>query len=92
MGVTEGGWDRLQDRARTLGDRDGNDKPLAEGEDDDDNEYGKNSNITNKDDEYAIGVDGVDEPLDKGDDECNILSAAPARDCPESQRPSMPSP
>jgi hypothetical protein len=31
-GVMEGGWDRPRDRARTLGERDGNDEPLAEGD------------------------------------------------------------
>ncbi len=41
----EGGWDRPRDRARTLRERDGNDKPLAEGDkdDNDDDEY---DNIT----------------------------------------------
>jgi hypothetical protein len=36
-GVMEGGWDRPHDRARTLGERDGND----EGNEDDDDKYGK---------------------------------------------------
>ncbi len=40
----EGGWDRPQDRARTLRERDGNDKPLAKGDDDDD-KYDKDSDI-----------------------------------------------
>jgi hypothetical protein len=31
--VMEGGWDRPRNRARTLGERDGNDEPLAEGGD-----------------------------------------------------------
>jgi hypothetical protein len=39
-GVTEGGWDRSCDRARTLGECDGNGKPLAEGNEDDNNKYG----------------------------------------------------
>jgi hypothetical protein len=30
-GMTEGGWDRPCNRARTLGERDGNNQPLAEG-------------------------------------------------------------
>ncbi len=34
--MAEGGWDRSRDRARTLRERDGNDEPLAEGDDDDD--------------------------------------------------------
>jgi hypothetical protein len=87
----EGGWDRPCDRARTLGERDGNDEPLAEGKDDDNDKYGKDGNIPDNDDEYTICVDGVDEPLDKGDHKCGTLSAAPARACPESQQPSMPS-
>ncbi len=33
--MTEGGWDRPYDRARTFGERDGND----EGDEDDDDEY-----------------------------------------------------
>ncbi len=86
-----GGWDRLRDRARTLGECDGNEEPFAEGDDDDDNEYCKDGDIPNDDDEYAICVDGVDKPLDEGDNECGTLSAAPARACPESQRPSVPS-
>ncbi len=53
VGVTEGGWDRPRDRARTLGEHDGNNKPLAEGNDDDD-EYGKDGNIPNDDDKYAL--------------------------------------
>ncbi len=49
--MTEGGWDRPRDRARTLRERDGNDKPLAEGDDDDNNKYG---DIPDDDDEYAL--------------------------------------
>ncbi len=40
-GKTEGGWDRPHNRARTLGERDGND----EGKEDDNDEYGKDGNI-----------------------------------------------
>ncbi len=50
----EGGWDRPRDRARTLGERDGNDELLAEGDNDNDNEYGKDGDIPNDDDEYAL--------------------------------------
>ncbi len=89
--MTEGGWGRPRDCARTLGESDGNNKPLAEGDDKDDDEYGKDGNIPNNNDEYAVHVDGVDEPLDKGDNECGTLSTAPARACPESQRPGVPS-
>ncbi len=52
--MTEGGWDRPGNRARTLGERDGNDKPLAEGNDDDNDEYGKDGNIPDDDNEYAL--------------------------------------
>ncbi len=71
----EGGWGRPRDRARTLGERDGNDEPLAEGNKDDDNEYGKDSNIPDDDDEYAVGIDGVGEPLDEGNNQhCPCMS------------------
>ncbi len=68
---------------------DGNNEPLAEGNDNDDNKYSKDGNIPDDDDKYAIGVQGVDEPLGKGNNECDTLSAAPARACPESWRPSV---
>jgi hypothetical protein len=48
-GVTEGGWDRPHDRARTFGERDGND----EGDKDDDDEYGEDGDIPDDDDEYT---------------------------------------
>jgi hypothetical protein len=67
--MTEGGWDRPRNHARTLGEQGGNDEPLAEGDKDDDNEYGKDDNIPDNDDEYAVGVDGVGKPLDEGDDQ-----------------------
>jgi hypothetical protein len=68
-GVMEGEWDRPHDHARTLGEHDGNDKPLAEGNEDNDNKYGKDGDIPNDDNEYAVGVDGVGKPLDEGDDQ-----------------------
>jgi hypothetical protein len=70
---------RPRDHARMLGEHDGNNKPLAEGNEDDDNEYGKDGEISDDDNEYAVGVERVDEPLDEGDDECGTLSAAPAQ-------------
>ncbi len=92
VGVTEGGWDRLRDRARTLGERDGNGKPLAKGDDDNSNyEYGDDGKVPNNDDECPVGIGGVNEPLDECNDDCGTLSAAPARACPESQQPSVPS-
>jgi hypothetical protein len=53
--MTEGGWDRPRNLARMLRERDGN-KPLAEGDDDDDNEYDEDDNIPNNDNKYAIGL------------------------------------
>jgi hypothetical protein len=81
VGVMEGGWDRPNDHARTLGECDGTKKALAEGNDDNDDKYGKDGDISDEDDEYTIGVDCVDKPLDKGNNECG----------PESQRSSVPS-
>ncbi len=77
--MTEGGWDRPRDHARTLGERDGKDKPLAEGNNDDNNEYGKDGNILNDDDEYAVGIDGVDCPLTRATMSV-IFSALPPRE------------
>ncbi len=37
--MKEGGWDRPRDHARTLGERDGNNKPLAEGDKHNDDKY-----------------------------------------------------
>jgi hypothetical protein len=82
-GVMEGGWDRPRDRARTLGERDSNDEPLAEGDKDDDNEYGEDGNIPNDDDEYAIGVDGVGEPLEEGDDQHCSCTKVPCKSAAE---------
>ncbi len=50
----EGGWDRPRDRARMLGERDGNNKPLAEGCDNDGNKYGKDGDIPDDNNEYAL--------------------------------------
>ncbi len=49
-----GGWDRPRDRARTLGERDGNGESLAEGDVDEDNKYGEDGNIPDNDDEYVL--------------------------------------
>ncbi len=53
-GMMEGGWDRPCDCARTLGEHDGNKEPLAEGNNDDDDKYGKDGNIPNDDDKYVL--------------------------------------
>ncbi len=54
--MTEGGWDRPCDSARTLGERDGNDKPLAEGDDNDNDKYGEDGIIPSNDNKYALGA------------------------------------
>ncbi len=41
----EGGWDWPRDRARTLRERDGNDKPLAEGDNGNNGEYDEDGDI-----------------------------------------------
>ncbi len=51
VGVTEGGWDRPHNRARTLGECDCND----EGNKDDDKEYGEDGNIPDYYNKYAGG-------------------------------------
>jgi hypothetical protein len=55
-GMTNGEWDRLRDRARTFWERDDNNKPLAEGDDEDDDEYDEDGNIPNDNDKYAVGL------------------------------------
>ncbi len=68
-GVTEGGWDRPRNHARTLGERDGNNEPLAEGNEDNNDKYSKDGDIPDDDNEYAVGVNGVGKTLDEGDDQ-----------------------
>ncbi len=46
--------------------RDDNDEPLAEGDKDDNNKYGKDGDIPDNDDEYTVGVDSVGATLDEG--------------------------
>ncbi len=72
----EGGWDGLRDHARMLGERDGNDEPLAEGNNDNDNEYGKDGDIPNDDDKYVVGIDDVNKRLRRATLSV-ILSALP---------------
>ncbi len=52
----EGGWDRPRNLARTIRECDGNNKPLAEGDNHNNNEYSKDGNIPNANDEYAVGL------------------------------------
>ncbi len=71
----EGGWDRPRVRARTLGECDGNNEPLAEDDKNDNNEYGKDGNIPYNDKEYAIDVNSVGAPLDEGNNQrCPCMS------------------
>ena len=65
----EGGWDRPRDHVRMLGERDGNDEPLPEGNIENDDEYGKDGDISDNNDEYAVGVNGFGEPLDESNDQ-----------------------
>ncbi len=66
-GMMEGGWDRPHNCARSLGEHDGNDKPLAEGDKDNGDGYSKDGDIPDNDNEYTIGVNDVGKPLDEGD-------------------------
>ncbi len=47
--MTEGGWDRPRNRARTLGECDGYKEPCAEGNDNNNDEDGKDSDISDED-------------------------------------------
>jgi hypothetical protein len=55
-----------------------NDKPLNEGNKNNDSKYAKDGNIAFNGNKYAIGNDGVDEPLAKGNDKYDTLSTAHA--------------
>ncbi len=55
-GVMVGGWDRQHNHARKLRECDGNDEPLAEGDDNDGDEYKEDGDIPNDDDQFAIGL------------------------------------
>ena len=74
-GLMEGAWDRPRNHVRMLGEHDGNNEPLAEGNNDNNDKYGKDGNIPDDDDKYAIGIEGVGEPLDKGNNQrCPCMS------------------
>ncbi len=49
-------------------DRREDDVASTEGDKDNDDKYGKDGNIPDDDDKYAIAVNGVSKPLDMGDD------------------------
>ncbi len=86
----EGGWDRLRDHARTLREHDGNNKPLAEGYNDNDNKCNKDGDIPNDNDKYAVGLTVSTNPLRRAT-KSMILSALPPREralsqaCPHSE-------
>ncbi len=82
-GVMEGGRDRPRNRARTFGECDGNDEPLAEGDKDDDDEYSKDSDIPDDDDKYTVGVDSVGDPLEEGDDQRCPRTSVPCKSAAE---------
>jgi hypothetical protein len=58
-GVMEGGWDRPRDHARTLREHDGNDEPLAEGNNDNKDEYDKDGNIPDNSAPPAESIAGL---------------------------------
>ncbi len=76
-GMMEGGWYRPRDRARLLGEHDGNAAPLAEGNKDNNVEYGKDGNIPDEDNKYTVCIDGVGEPLDEGEDQRCLRTSVP---------------
>ncbi len=55
----------------------------AEGDEDDDDEYSKDGVIPDDDNEYAVGVDGVGEPLDEGDDQRCPRTSVPCKSAAE---------
>jgi hypothetical protein len=60
--------------------KDGDDKPLAEGDNNDGNKYAEDCDIANGDNKYAFGDDSVVEPLAEGDDEYDTLSMLPTHE------------
>jgi hypothetical protein len=62
-----------------LGERDGNNEPLAEGNKDNDNKYGKDGNIPEEDKEYTVGINGVGKPLDEGNDQRCPRTSVPCK-------------
>ncbi len=64
-----GGMGYAAQPCKDIGKHDGNNEPLAEGNGGKDNEYGKGGDISNDDNEYAVGVNGVSKPLDEGNNQ-----------------------
>jgi hypothetical protein len=59
----EGGWDRPCGSAMTLRERYCNKEPLAEGKDNNNDEYDEDGNIPNNDDKYVVGLTVLTSPL-----------------------------
>jgi hypothetical protein len=66
-----------------LGERDGNNDPLAEGDENNDDEYGKDDDIPDDNNKYAVGVDGVGEPLEEGDNQRCPRTSVPCESAAE---------
>ncbi len=56
----------------------GSEKPLAEGDDKDDDKYNKDSNISDNSNKDTVGNDGVNKPLVDGNNKYDALSVLPA--------------
>ncbi len=75
--MTEGGWDRPRHPARTLREHDGNNKPLAEVNDDDDDKYDEDGNIPNNNNEYAVGLTVLTSPSTRGTTSMKLSALPP---------------
>ncbi len=53
------------------------------GDKDNDDKYGEYGDIPDDDDEYAIGVDGVGELLDEGDNQRCLRTSVPCKSAAE---------
>ncbi len=62
-GMMKGGWDRPCNRARALRERDGNGKPLDEGNSNNNEKYDEDGNISKDNNKYAIGLRVLTSPL-----------------------------
>ncbi len=66
-----------------LGERDGNDEPLAEGNEDNTNEDGNDGDIPDENNKYAIGVNSVGKPLEEGNDQRCPRTSVPCESAAE---------
>jgi hypothetical protein len=74
-GVTGGGWDRTRDWVGMIGKWDSIVLGLLSTSKHDPSKYPKVGNIANNNDKYAIGDNGINEPLTKGDNEISTPRA-----------------